>query len=75
MARRTNSSPQTRAVLTELLSAARDWHYGYDVSKATGLKSGTLYPHPDAAGGAAAGWKRAGRRRRSPASHRDTSTG
>ena len=44
MARKINSSPQTQAVLGALLSATGDWHYGYDLSKATGLKSGTLYP-------------------------------
>ena len=35
-------SAQTRLVLTALLDA--EWTYGYDLSKATGLKSGTLYP-------------------------------
>jgi DNA-binding PadR family transcriptional regulator len=44
MARRNNSSPQTQAVLAALLSNAEDWHYGYDLSKETSLKSGTLYP-------------------------------
>jgi PadR family transcriptional regulator PadR len=44
MARKVNSSPQTQSVLAALLSATGDWHYGYDLSKATGLKSGTLYP-------------------------------
>jgi PadR family transcriptional regulator len=44
MARRLNSSRQTQAVLAALLSRASVWHYGYDLSKATGLKSGTLYP-------------------------------
>lgn len=44
MARKINSSPQTQAVLGALLSATDGWHYGYDLSKATGLKSGTLYP-------------------------------
>lgn len=44
MARKINSSPQTQAVLRALLSATDGWHYGYDLSKATGLKSGTLYP-------------------------------
>ena len=44
MARKTNSSPQTQAVLAVLLSATEGWHYGYDLSKETGLKSGTLYP-------------------------------
>ena len=26
------------------LDAPRDWRYGYDISRTTGLKSGTLYP-------------------------------
>lgn len=37
-------SPQTVLVLTEFLQAQRDWKYGYDISRDTGLKSGTLYP-------------------------------
>jgi DNA-binding PadR family transcriptional regulator len=32
------------AVLAEFLSARDDWHYGYNISRSTGLKSGTLYP-------------------------------
>lgn len=44
MARKLNSSKQTQAVLASLLDAASRWHYGYDLSKETGLKSGTLYP-------------------------------
>jgi DNA-binding PadR family transcriptional regulator len=44
MARKVNSSRQTQAVLAALLSATDGWHYGYDLSKETGLKSGTLYP-------------------------------
>ena len=44
MARKANSSRQTQAILTALLSATDAWHYGYDLSKATALKSGTLYP-------------------------------
>jgi DNA-binding PadR family transcriptional regulator len=31
-------------LLTAMLEAPRRWHYGYDLSKQTGLKSGTLYP-------------------------------
>ncbi|HKV99047.1 MAG TPA: PadR family transcriptional regulator [Vicinamibacterales bacterium] len=38
------SSPQTHQVLASFLDAPRRWHYGYDISRATGLKSGTLYP-------------------------------
>ena len=37
-------SPQTRTLLETLLEGPKDWHYGYDLSRATGLKSGTLYP-------------------------------
>ena len=37
-------SPQTVLVLDSLLSQPREWHYGYDLSRGTGLKSGTLYP-------------------------------
>jgi DNA-binding PadR family transcriptional regulator len=38
------ASPQTTQVLREFLECARDWQYGYDISRNTGLKSGTLYP-------------------------------
>jgi PadR family transcriptional regulator, regulatory protein PadR len=38
------ASPQTTQVLSEFLECARDWQYGYDISRNTGLKSGTLYP-------------------------------
>jgi DNA-binding PadR family transcriptional regulator len=44
MTRRPNASRQTQALLSALLVAQDAWHYGYDLSKATGLKSGTLYP-------------------------------
>ena len=37
-------SPQTIRVLAEFLQCAKDWKYGYDISRSTGLKSGTLYP-------------------------------
>jgi PadR family transcriptional regulator, regulatory protein PadR len=37
-------SPQTTRVLFEFLKAKSAWRYGYDLSRATGLKSGTLYP-------------------------------
>jgi DNA-binding PadR family transcriptional regulator len=37
-------SPQTVSVLCNLRKSAADWSYGYDLSKATGIKSGTLYP-------------------------------
>jgi PadR family transcriptional regulator PadR len=37
-------SPQTLQVLDAFLRAPREWKYGYDISRNTGLKSGTLYP-------------------------------
>src|SRR5262252_5034533 len=37
-------SPQTLQVLEAFLEAPKSWRYGYDISKDTGLKSGTLYP-------------------------------
>ena len=37
-------SPQTLALLRALLAQPEDWRYGYDLSRETVLKSGTLYP-------------------------------
>ncbi len=37
-------SRQTLAVLQQLLRASEPWSYGYDLSRSTGLRSGTLYP-------------------------------
>jgi DNA-binding PadR family transcriptional regulator len=37
-------SPQTTLVLAEFLQCKQEWRYGYDISRNTGLKSGTLYP-------------------------------
>ena len=37
-------SPQTALVLAEFLGRPEEWKYGYDISRSTGLKSGTLYP-------------------------------
>jgi PadR family transcriptional regulator, regulatory protein PadR len=37
-------SPQTLEVLGALLHEPGEWKYGYDISRNTGLKSGTLYP-------------------------------
>jgi PadR family transcriptional regulator len=31
-------------VLSEFLLRKQEWRYGYDISRNTGLKSGTLYP-------------------------------
>jgi PadR family transcriptional regulator, regulatory protein PadR len=44
MARSPNRSPQTRALLGVMSRQPRTWQYGYELSKQTGLKSGTLYP-------------------------------
>lgn len=44
MPRAPNISRQTLAVLAALLTQPQAWRYGYDLSKETGLKSGTLYP-------------------------------
>lgn len=44
MARRQNSSAQTKAVLAALSETPEEWRYGYELCKCTGLKSGTLYP-------------------------------
>src|SRR5436190_22568691 len=44
MPRRPNSSRQTRALLAALLDGPGAWRHGYDLSKETGLRSGTLYP-------------------------------
>jgi len=37
-------SPQTLKVLEVFLEEPREWRYGYDMSRVTGLKSGSLYP-------------------------------
>lgn len=44
MAPRPNQSRQTQALLLALLERPLQWRHGYELSKATGLKSGTLYP-------------------------------
>jgi PadR family transcriptional regulator PadR len=44
MPRKPNNSRQTRALLATLLELSQIWRHGYDLSKETGLKSGTLYP-------------------------------
>lgn len=44
MARRSNTSRQTQAVLLAFIEKPQDWRYGYDLTKETGLRSGTLYP-------------------------------
>ena len=42
MARRPDTSPQTLAVFRAFLGGR--WRYGYDLSRETGIPSGTLYP-------------------------------
>ncbi len=37
-------SPQTLLILEAFLDHPVKWKYGYDLSRSTGLKSGTLYP-------------------------------
>ena len=37
-------SLQTIQVLEAFLQAPENWKYGYDISRNTGLRSGTLYP-------------------------------
>jgi PadR family transcriptional regulator PadR len=37
-------SRQTLALLAALMEQPRAWQHGYELSKETGLKSGTLYP-------------------------------
>ena len=44
MTRPLRRSPQTLLVLEAFLAAPASWQYGYDISRATAVKSGTLYP-------------------------------
>lgn len=44
MTRDRRPSNQTLTLLGALLEQPRQWCHGYDLSVATGLKSGTLYP-------------------------------
>jgi PadR family transcriptional regulator, regulatory protein PadR len=44
MARKPNSSAQTRKLLVVMSLKPRTWQYGYQLSKETGLTSGTIYP-------------------------------
>jgi DNA-binding PadR family transcriptional regulator len=37
-------SPQTLGVLERFIEHPTAWRYGYELSRETGLKSGTLYP-------------------------------
>ena len=44
MTRFRRSSKQTLALFAVLLDQPRSWRHGYDLSRETNLKSGTLYP-------------------------------
>lgn len=44
MPRPPNASRQTRLLLDVMAERPAAWRHGYDLAKATGLKSGTLYP-------------------------------
>ena len=44
MPRTRHTSPQTLAVLSVFDAAPSRWRYGLELSRETGLKSGTLYP-------------------------------
>jgi DNA-binding PadR family transcriptional regulator len=37
-------SPETLRLLQSFVARPLDWRYGYELSRQTGLKSGTLYP-------------------------------
>ena len=44
MTRTANASSQTRVLLARFAEQPQAWQYGYELSKSTGLGSGTLYP-------------------------------
>jgi DNA-binding PadR family transcriptional regulator len=44
MPRTPHASPQTLRLFAALLADPVRWRYGYDLSRETGLASGTLYP-------------------------------
>jgi PadR family transcriptional regulator, regulatory protein PadR len=44
MTRSRSLSPTTRSVLAVLAEVSPQWSHGYDLCRATGIKSGTLYP-------------------------------
>jgi PadR family transcriptional regulator, regulatory protein PadR len=44
MGRAIRLSTQTRSILSAFLERASQWRYGYDLSRDTDLKAGTLYP-------------------------------
>ncbi|MCZ8085952.1 PadR family transcriptional regulator [Brevundimonas sp.] len=44
MVRPRNASAQTRLLLARFADQPQAWQYGYELSRATGIGSGTLYP-------------------------------
>ncbi len=44
MERKRKPSPQAKTLLAALLTEPSAWRHGYDLSRETGLASGTLYP-------------------------------
>lgn len=44
MPRPPNASAQTRTVLAAFAAQTGVWRHGYDISRETGIKPGTLYP-------------------------------
>lgn len=44
MPRLSHTSPQTLRLFAALIAEPDRWRYGYDLSRETGLASGTLYP-------------------------------
>lgn len=44
MKRNRRPSAHTLVLMDALMQRPRAWHYGYDLSRLTELKSGTLYP-------------------------------
>lgn len=44
MTRPANASTQTRVLLARFAEQPQAWQYGYELTKSTGLGSGTLYP-------------------------------
>jgi len=44
MTRTANASAQTRGLLARFAEQPQVWRYGYELTKLTGIGSGTLYP-------------------------------
>jgi len=44
MVRNRSLSPPARTLLAALAEAGDDWSHGYELCRAAGMKSGTLYP-------------------------------